>query len=103
MTLGVSVLSTFGFPEAGGLVAIQSRAHWALAAPEAGPDICPVVSNLVGFPLPCNELKLVPVRLGADPHADSVRPLLPTPPPASELLPSSGCRPSMISLARTAT
>ena len=71
VSLSVGVLSAFGFPEAGGLVSIQSvplgvgrvLASAERAAGSAGRQ-APVVGNLVGFPLPCNELKLVPVRLG---------------------------------------
>lgn len=64
VTLTVRVLSAFGFPEAGGLVSMQSP---SITSPQPEGEDCGVVSNLVGFPLPCNELKLVPVWLGAHP------------------------------------
>ncbi|KAL1512425.1 hypothetical protein AB1Y20_005681 [Prymnesium parvum] len=74
VTLTVTVLSAFGFPEAGGLVSMQSPSlcvpHTPPRHEEAG--VCQVVSNLVGFPLPCNELKLLPVWLGARASAISV-------------------------------
>ena len=75
VTLTISLLSAFGFPEASGLVSIQHRSLASVRTlpppPSAGG--CHVVSNLVGFPLPCNELKLVPVRLGVDRPTDPVQ------------------------------
>lgn len=71
VTLTVKVLSAFGFPEAGGLVTMQSP---SIASPKPELLDCDVITHLVGHPLPCNELKLVPVWLGAKPPpCDSVQ------------------------------
>ncbi|KAL3922100.1 MAG: hypothetical protein SGPRY_004683 [Prymnesium sp.] len=70
VTLTVTVLSAFGFPEAGGLVSMQSP---CLTPPEGGGyEEGDVVPHLVGFPLPCAELKLVRVNLGTNTPNDTV-------------------------------
>ena len=85
VTLGATVLATFGFPEAGGLVALQTlqddAANAAAGAFGADGDdgqfyrwgARDAVADDVGPPLPCNECKLVPISpaaLGAEDDGD---------------------------------
>ena len=77
VTLGATVLATFGFPEAGGLVALQTlqddAANAAAGAFGADGDdgqfyrwgARDAVADDVGPPLPCNECKLVPISPAA--------------------------------------
>ena len=63
VAVSATVLPVFGFPEAGGLVAMQTPASRALADRVDGDDAgqgggLTATVDSVGFPLPCNELKL---------------------------------------------
>jgi len=92
VALDVSVLVAFGFPEAGGLVTIQSPSasgDVSSTLGDASSDEQPV-TNCTGFPMPCHELKLVPLRQGklrerrsrTAEDAETPRPALSEAPPA---------------------